>query len=230
MEIAYVDDEPLPLECACSAHGGVADAHADAHGAAGEVASGEAGEVGFGGMGLGVKGRKRGVVGFGMEIAPGRGVDAFPDAQEVGPERVVGLGFLGVHADVEDLEAGAVAEPVVRGVVRPHGLLRVGMDEEAAARLDGVDELSHSFAGEGGISEMALDAAGEFIFGEFGQKFREVAAVREEDVVVHPLALGLAVGDLGSGFGSGDEEAVLPLGLVHVADLLVVEDGGEVHL
>ena len=102
--------------------------------------------------------------------------------------------------------------------------------EQAAVRLHRVDQLAEALAREGRVDKMPLDAAGEFVFREFGQQLFQFAALGQKDVIVHVRDACRAVVDLRAGLGSGDEQAVLPLGQIHMPHLSVIQNGGEIHL
>ena len=54
-----------------------------------------------------------------------------------------------------------------------YAIPRRDVDEEAAARLDCIDQLAKSFASDGRVCEMAFHAAGELIFGELREQIRK---------------------------------------------------------
>ena len=107
----------------------------------------------------------------------------------------------------------------------------MGLYPEAALGQHRVDQRRHLGAGEAGVAEVALRASRELIPRPLGQQLLQLPRGGEQHIIVDIVmpADGHAVLDDGARLGAADEEAVLPLGEVHMADLPVIQDADEVH-
>lgn len=229
VEIRYAHFKLFAGEIAFASHAGVSDTHAYANCAAHKIAVAQLVHEAAAGLFGKVNGGQRAGAGVVVFIAARAGEHALAFGKEGGPERIVGVGEFAVEIVIENLYAGLVAEPVVKGIVGLHDLPGMGMHEEAAVGFDRINELNEAFTCELRIYEVALYAACEFIFREFGKEFGQFVPVRKKHVVMHALYRCLAVGYFSAGLGARDKQAVLPFGQIHMAHLTVVEDGCEVH-
>lgn len=229
MEIGSGNRESLSFKIEVTAHSCVADAHLNADWSANKIALAQMLNVGNVLALCGIDGGQSLIGAAGVSVAARTAVKALALGEKVAIEFVVILRVLRFERFICDLDARVVAEPIVERVIREHLLLRVRMNEESTEGENLFNDLGEALAGEFRVDEVTFRTALKLIFGEGVKQFLGRFRTWEDHIVMHRIELTDGVADSRSGLCAADKNAVLPFGEIHMAHLLVVEDGGKVE-
>ena len=260
MEIAHREYHPLAGKIGFATHQCIPNGHPNTHRATNEVAYFKVLKMLLGILGGGVHRAQRIGIGHIVLIAAGSTPNLLAHFQQILPHIIVFLGGRLLRGRtavaVEYLKAGPVRIPVIQGIGGIHVAVgqRMDIDKHAAILLNNIDQLGHLLLGGGAVTVQIgkVPAACQFIricsivifriiLGietsagiqgiVFLHRVDQTVGIREDHVKVHLIISGCdQTGRHSHGLRAADKDSIVPDIQLHMQRLLMVHDGGKVHI